>query len=46
MGITVFYLFSVFTSFVMGSSMESVKENVIKSTIFIMILKKLNFLMP
>ncbi|MCD2372832.1 hypothetical protein, partial [Borreliella burgdorferi] len=34
MGITVFYLFSIFASFVLGSSMESVKENVLKSTIF------------
>ncbi|WP_434239132.1 hypothetical protein VSX39_03340 [Borreliella burgdorferi] len=34
MGITVFYLFSIFASFVLGSSMESIKENVLKSTIF------------
>ncbi|KEO62608.1 hypothetical protein [Borreliella garinii] len=43
MGITVFYLFSVFTSFVMGSSMESVKENVIKSTIFYYDIEEVEF---
>ncbi|WPM05676.1 hypothetical protein QIA41_00930 [Borreliella sinica] len=43
MGITVFYLFSIFTSFAIGSSMESVKDNILKNTIFYYDIEEVEF---